>query len=470
MKKEVLKFAILDVETTGGNPAYHSITDIAIRVHDGEKVIASFDSLINPLKPIPPFIANLTGITNQMVENAPTFEQVANQIDEITQNCIIVAHNVNFDYGFIKDEFRKIGKTFHRKKLCTVRLSRQILPNLYSYSLGKIAQQLGFKIVGRHRAAGDTDFTVKLFEILREKDHDNHIEVALNQRSRESLIPPNLDKQKFDLLPEALGLYFFKDRKGKIIYIGKAKNIKSRVADHFGGNTNTRSRNLFLKRIWDLDYKICENELVALIEEAHAIKKYWPPLNRALKGITLNYGIYQYEDQNGYQRLAIGQTGKKDKPLISFRYQYQARNFLADLVKNYSICPRLVGLQEGTGDCDKYFDAPDCTLVCLKKETSENYNKRFNKALNAINELQSTFLLAEKTSDGENESIVVFENGKYLGYGIKSRKALVANIEEAKNYIQYGYDDQDIRGIIESYAKKKRGKVKKIVLEKSHSS
>ena len=200
MIKQPKRFAILDIETTGGNAAFHAITDIAIRIHDGNKVIDSFDSLINPNKPIPPFIVNLTGITNDMVKDAPTFEEVAEKIDQITENCIIVAHNVNFDYGFIRNEFRKLGKSFVRKKLCTVRLSRQILPNLYSYSLGKIAQQLGFKIEGRHRAAGDTDFTVKLFEILLEKDAEKFIDVALNQRSRESLIPPNLDKTKFDLL------------------------------------------------------------------------------------------------------------------------------------------------------------------------------------------------------------------------------------------------------------------------------
>lgn len=459
MSKQPKRFAILDIETTGGNSAFHAITDIAIRIFDGEKVVNSFDSLINPNKPIPPFIVNLTGITNEMVANAPTFEEVANQIDEITQNCIIVAHNINFDYGFIKNEFRKLGKSFVRKKLCTVRLSRQILPNLYSYSLGKIAQQLGFKIEGRHRAAGDTEFTVKLFEILLQKDTENFIEVALNQRSRESLIPPNLEKEKFDLLPESLGLYFFKDRKGKIIYIGKAKNIKSRVTDHFGGNTNTKSRNLFLKRIWDLDYKICENELVALIEEAHAIKKYWPPLNRSLKAIQLNYGIYQYQDQNGYDRLAVGETGKHDKPIISFRYQYQARNFLADLVKNFNLCPKLSGLQEGVGECDKYFDTEFCSLACNKVESVKDYKERFNKALDKIVTQQSTYYLTEKTSDGENDSLVVFEKGKYLGYGIKPRKKNIKNIEEAKNLIQYGYDDQDIRGIIESYVKRKKGKV-----------
>lgn len=459
MIKQPKRFAILDIETTGGNAAFHAITDIAIRIHDGNKVIDTFDSLINPNKPIPPFIVNLTGITNDMVKDAPTFEEVAEKIDQITENCIIVAHNVNFDYGFIRNEFRKIGKSFVRKKLCTVRLSRQILPNLYSYSLGKIAQQLGYKIEGRHRAAGDTDFTVKLFEILLEKDLEKFIDVALNQRSRESLIPPNLDKSKFDLLPESLGLYFFKDRKGKFIYIGKAKNIKSRVADHFGGNTNTRSKNLFLKRIWDVEYKICENEMVALIEEAHAIKKYWPPLNRSLKAIQLNYGVYHYEDQNGYDRLAVGQTGKHDKPIISFRYQYQARNYLADLVKNFNLCPKLTGLQEGVGECDKYFETEFCSLACNKEETSEEYKKRFKKALEKIVAQQSTYFITEKTSDGENDSMVVFEKGRYIGYGIKARNKPVRNIEEAKTLIQYGYDDQDIRGIIESYVKRKKGKV-----------
>ena len=460
MNKKSVKFAVLDIETTGGNPVYHRMTEIAIRIYDGKKLLDSFDTLLNPQRIINPFITRLTGITNEMVKDAPTFEEVADRIDEITKDCVVVAHNVNFDYGFIKGEFRKIDRTFKRKKLCTVRLSRKILPNLYSYSLGKIATQLGYKIENRHRAAGDTDFTLELFKILLEKDTDNHIEEFLNQRTRESLIPPNLDRKKFDLLPESMGLYFFKDRKGKVLYIGKAKNLKNRVAEHFSGNTNTASRNRFTKQIWDLDYKTCENEMIALIEETHAIKKYWPPYNRSLKSISLNFGIYAYHDQGNYLRLASGTTGKHDKPLISFRYNYQARNYLSDLVAKYDLCPKLVGLQEGEGGCDEFFATSKCRITCQKNETSQSYNLRVNLAIENINQEEETYYITEKTLDGESESVVLFEKGRYLGYGFKPKEQKIKSLNDAKALIHSEYDDQDIRGVIQSYVKRKRNRIR----------
>src|SRR5690606_16248521 len=178
-----------------------------------------------------------------------------------------------------------------------------------------------------------------LFGILFQKDKEGFIEYSLNQRNKESALPPNLPKEQFEQLPEALGIYIFYDQKGKIIYVGKANNIKNRVKTHFAQTTNTHAKAHFIKNIYKVDFEICESELIALLKEAHYIKKHWPPYNRTLKNISLNYGVYTYQDQAGYNRLAIAKAGKHDKPIVSYRYHYQARAALINLAKNHTLCP-----------------------------------------------------------------------------------------------------------------------------------
>src|SRR5687767_3465301 len=217
-----MKFAIIDIETTGGTSHDSRITEIAIFIHDGKQVIDQFHSLVNPQQPIPRFITGLTGITDEMVEKAPLFEDIAEEIFLITADCVFVAHNVNFDYSFIREEFKNIGIDFKRKRACTVRLSRSIIPGYSSYSLGNICANLGIHINDRHRAVGDAEATVKLFEILLANDTDGIIEKSVNVRSKEATIPPHLDKSVYENLPNETGVYYFYNGDGKIIYIGKA--------------------------------------------------------------------------------------------------------------------------------------------------------------------------------------------------------------------------------------------------------
>lgn len=162
-------FSIIDIETTGNSYKYGKITEIAIYQHNGQQITDSFTTLINPEIDIPFFITELTGIDNLMVKDAPRFYEVARKIVEMTQGRTFIAHNVSFDYKFIQQEFARLGYDYKRKTMCTVQLSRKLLPGHKSYSLGKICAELGIEINGRHRAAGDALATVKLFEILLEK-------------------------------------------------------------------------------------------------------------------------------------------------------------------------------------------------------------------------------------------------------------------------------------------------------------
>jgi len=168
-------YAIIDIETTGTSYRTGKITEIAIYIHNGQEITDSFTSLINPECDIPWYITRLTGISNEMVVKAPKFYEIAKKIVEITAGKIFIAHNVGFDYSFIKEEFGRLGYEYVRKTMCTVQLSRKLLPGFKSYSLGKLCSELNIKINGRHRAAGDALATVKLFEILLDQNSSKEV-------------------------------------------------------------------------------------------------------------------------------------------------------------------------------------------------------------------------------------------------------------------------------------------------------
>ena len=201
-----MNFAIVDIETTGGHATGNGITEISIQVHDGKRVVKQYETLINPQQTIPYYIRGLTGIDNAMVADAPLFSEVAEQIYQTLQDCVFVAHSVNFDYSFVKHALQSCGYELNLKKLCTVRLSRKIIPGLPSYSLGKICAYLDININNRHRAGGDAEATVKLFEILLERDKENLIGKFLKRGSKEQALPPNLPREHYEQLPNQPGV------------------------------------------------------------------------------------------------------------------------------------------------------------------------------------------------------------------------------------------------------------------------
>lgn len=447
-------FAVTDIETTGGSIAHGRITEIAIVLTDGKQILDRFSTLVNPQQLIPPNITSLTGITNEMVANAPLFHEVTAQIDEFTKDAVFVAHNVNFDYGFIRESFNRAGERFQRKKLCTVRLSRKIIPGYPTYSLGKLCQQIGIPLKDRHRAMGDADATALLFHLLVEQDTKGFIKESLHPRSKEALLPPHLEKEKFDNIPNEMGVYYFYNQKGKVIYVGKAVDLKKRVHSHFSGNTNTKSKTNFAEHIYDVAIEVCSNELIMTLTEAHAIKKHWPIHNRAMKKVTLNYGLYSYLDQNGYGRFTMGRSGKHDRPLISFRSAHESRKYLEDLCAQFQLCPKLCSLQTpGNSSCYN-FEHDECNGACIEAELASEYNQRFEAAISETDKENNSFIIRGKGRDNRVDSIVVLQKGRYKGYGEAPKDVKIESVEEALNYIQYGYDDQDIQILINSYVRK----------------
>jgi DNA polymerase-3 subunit epsilon len=385
-----------------------------------------------------------------MVENAPKFYEVAKEIYLKLEGHIFVAHNVNFDYNFIRQEFKSLGGDFHSKKLCTVRLSRKIIPGLPSYSLGNLTRHLGIRINSRHRAYGDARATVEVLKYLLEHDDDKHVERSLKRNSYEATLPPNLKKDQFINLPEKTGVYYFFDQKGKVIYVGKAKNIKSRIKSHFSTGSETSQKQNLFRTIFNISYELCGNELIALLLEAHEIKRLWPPYNRSQKRISWNYGIYPYEDQQGYKRLSISRINKLGEPLLVFKNQMEARSFVFRLVQEYELCPKLTGIQKSPTSCFDY-QIQKCNGACIGKESPGKYNRRYNKAISAYQKSNESMVIIGPGREFDESSIVWIENGKYLGFGYFDAGIDLSNVLQLKSFIKPYNDDQDTQRIIQMY-------------------
>jgi DNA polymerase-3 subunit epsilon len=450
-----MHYSIVDIETTGGSPAYHKITEICILIHDGQNIIRRFHTLVNPGRTIPPSITLLTGINDSMVANAPIFEEIASTVFDLLENTVFVAHNVNFDYSFLKTELALAGYALVSKKLCTVRLSRKLLPGLRSYNLGNICHHVGIGIQNRHRAAGDAEATAELFSMLLSVDPEQtFIQYSLKKNSKEPSLPPNIDKAQFNNLPSTTGVYYFHDRNGKIIYTGKAQNIQQRVSEHFSGNTHTKTRQYFLNSIYDLSFETTGSELIALLLENEAIKKHYPRYNRTNKSFVLNYGFYTYEDQNGYMRLAIAPCGKRDKPILTFKTLGEATANALARVKKLGLCLRLCNITKAGTSCTYYAaeEQGHYCMVCHGKMDADEYNEVFAKAfLNQKNE--RTFVIKTKGRNADEEGFVIVEKGKFLGYGYVPVNTHIKKFNELKDYVLSCYDTQDSQSIVQSFLK-----------------
>lgn len=451
-------YTIVDLETTGGSPTNSRITEVAIYKFDGNSIIEEYQTLVNPCRDIPYNITKLTGITDEMVEKAPMFKDIVEEIEAVTKDCIFVAHNANFDYGFLKAEYNRLGLSFKRKKLCTVRLSRQLLPGKYSYSLGRLCESEGIPLYDRHRAAGDAKATTLLFKKLLKVDNDSIIDNSLKPQSLEALIPPNVNKSDFMALPNTQGLYYFKDASHKIVYIGKAKNIKSRVKSHFGGNSNTSNKYHFVKNVYSIDFKEISSKLLLEIQEAIEIKQNWPRYNRALKRYSLNYGIFSYYDRNNYMRLSIGKCGKFDKPIFASNSSEEIRILLKDILIQYDLCPKLIGLQSTNGPCC-YIEDYECRGACAGKEDFETYNDRLEIATQESIKARATYLIEEDLSSRDSKALILVEDGRFKAYGIVNRNINVESVEDAKNILDYAYDDQDLIGLLKATMRKNSFKI-----------
>lgn len=408
-----MEFAIVDIETTGGNPKGGGITEIAVVLHDGTRIIQEFQTLINPRMPVPAYITGLTGIDSSMLWNAPYFEEIAEELWELLDGRVFVAHNVNFDFSFIREAFLKLGKDLESPKLCTVRLSRKIFPGLRSYSLGRICEQQKIPILARHRAMGDAKATSLLFDRMIQQKPDV-IQASLKKNTGESFLPPLFPLSKFHQLPESCGVYYMLNDKGKVIYVGKANNIKERFKGHFSGNILPHLKQQLKAEVVDLNWQLAGSEFMALLIETLEIKRLWPKYNSAMKMPKTLWGLFHYQDGSGYYRFQISKVTKNLKPLETFFSPEEAKQFLLEAIEVYQLCQKLCGLRTVT--CAVVQDT-SCQGACASAEDPIPYNQRVEECVHRIAGSKKELLITLSGRKEGEKAACLFQGGILARYG-----------------------------------------------------
>jgi len=445
-------YTILDIETTGGKYNEEGITEIAIYRFDGHEIIDQFISLINPERPIQPFVVNLTGINNEMLRNAPKFHEVAKRIVEITDEAIIVAHNAQFDYRILRTEFSRLGYDFDRKTLCTVALSQTLIPNQKSYSLGKLVRALGIPLLGRHRADGDAQATLKLFKLLLTKDTEKTI-VAENVRTDPKKHVDSKLLKLIEATPSVTGVYYMHREDGTLLYIGKSKNIKKRLTQHFTSDA-IKSRRI-QEEVASVTYENTGSELLALLKENEEIKRNKPKYNRALRKTIFNHALYDFIDANGYHNIKVSKADGRKKEVTTFSNAQQAKSFLEYVTDKYNLCQKLTGLYTGSGNCFNH-TIKKCLGTCLQKETAETYNTRVAALIERFSFGNQSMVITDYGRDVDERSAVLIEDGVFKGFGFYNLNHQINNLEILKTIITPMSNNRDAQHIIHNYLRKNK--------------
>ena len=443
-------YAILDIETTGGQFNEEGITEIAIYKFDGHEVIDQFISLVNPEIPIQPFVVKLTGINNAMLQSAPKFFEIAKRIIEMTNDCVIVAHNASFDYRILRTEFRRLGYDFESRTLCTVELSKKLLPEQPSHSLGKLVRALGIPMADRHRASGDALAKIKLFKILLEKDLEKEIVKDFIKLEIQKGIAPKL----LDIvagLPAKTGIYYIHNQKGNLIYIGKSRNIKKRVNQHFTGTSTTCKK--IQAEVFTVTYDETGSELVALLKESEEIKINKPIYNRAQRKSIFQFALYAEKDKNGYINLKLQKADGRKKEITSYTSLQEGKNALFTITSHYKLCQKLTGLYASKTNCFQY-TIKECDGACIGTISPEEYNARVLSFIEKNSFENQNMVLVDKGRNISERSAVLIENGIYKGYTFYDLNYQINNIEILRNIIIPMQNNRDTKNIIQGYIRK----------------
>jgi DNA polymerase III subunit epsilon len=452
LKRKRKIYAILDIETTGGQFNEEGITEIAIYKYNGHEVVDQFISLVNPEKPIQPFVVKLTGINNAMLRSAPKFYEVAKRIIEITEGCIVVAHNSSFDYRILRTEFDRLGYKYVRPTICTVELSKKLLPEQASYSLGKLVRSLGIPVTDRHRASGDALATVKLFKLLLSKDTTKEIvKEYIKTEVKPGMAPKLLDI--VESLPSKTGIYYIHNEKGDLIYIGKSKNIKNRISQHF---TSKVSKSIKIQaQVYAVTYEETGSELIALLKESEEIKINKPIFNRAQRKTLFNWALYSEKTKEGYIALKVEKTDGRKKEITSFTSLQEGKNALFKITEKYNLCQKINGIYDTKKSCFQY-DIKQCFGACIGKENPEDYNKRVQEFIQNNSFENNSMVIIDKGRTNSERSAVLIENGIYKGYCFYDLNYQINNIEILRNLIIPMQSNRDTISIIQSYLRKNK--------------
>ena len=388
-----------------------------------------------------------------MLRNAPKFHEVAKRILEITKDTIFVAHNTSFDYRILKTEYNRLGYNFKRNTLCTLELSKKLILDMNSYSLGKLTKQLGIPLTQRHRASGDALATVKLFKLLLDKDLDKNIIINNIKNTSKSSLPNKLN-EILDELPSSTGIYYMHNKNSEIIYIGKSKNIKKRVNQHFTGK-DRKSQKLQINTV-AVSCDETGSELIALLKESNQIKLHKPIFNRKLRKSIYPYGLYKSIDKNNYINLSISKISSGKDPLTTFKNMNNATSFLNKLINKNDLCQKLCGIYKSNKNCFRY-SINECYGACINIEKPDQYNERIYKTIKYLSFENKNFAIIDKGRNIEENSFVLVENGLFIGLGYFNLNFQINNIKVLKKIIISMVHNKDNQQIIQSFLRKAKG-------------
>jgi DNA polymerase-3 subunit epsilon len=455
-------YAIIDVETTGGTARSERITEIAIALHDGDRVVDTFATLINPERSIPWNITQITGITDQMVANAPKFYEVARRVVEMTEGAIFVAHNAAFDYSFIKEEFARLGYEYARRQLCTVRLARKVFPGLPSYSLSNLKRHFGIEAERSHRALDDTLATAVLFDrILAAQEGPKQLRTLVNHGVREARLPPAITLDRLHAVPDVCGVYYLHGADGEVIYVGKSLNIRKRLFEHFADPTSKGEK--LRTGVQDISFEVTGSELVALLLESAEIKRLQPRVNRAQRIRNYHGALFTYLDPNGYRCLLANKRTGKHTARMELVNDYpkleNARNHLETLVRHFELCHKLCHLDFHDKACF-YHSIKQCYGACIGQEPPEAYNLRVEEAIaNLGRRLNGNYVIVENGRSQGERAYVGVRNGAYSGFGFVEADFEPGSPNELFEILQPPAADPEAERIIQGYVTGKKARV-----------
>ena len=385
MFSTIPNYVFLDLETTGATPSYHRITEIALIRFEYGVETERWQTLVNPGVSIPSFISRLTGITNDMVQEAPTFEDIASILYDYLDGAVLAAHNVRFDYGFLKSEYRRLGAVLRQKVMCTVKLSRTLYPHHNGHGLDAIMARHGLTCSARHRAMGDVELVVDYVELAKRELGEAAVLNAVARLMHGPSLPAGLDSAFLDDIPDSPGVYLFYGENELPLYIGKSVTLRSRVLSHFS-NDHSCVRDMSLSQeIKRVEWIETAGELGALLLEARLIKERQPLHNRRLRAahklfpLNLAAGLNQFPMVRVVTEEEI-EPGVFEHLFGLFRSRKGALNALREIMKTQRLCPSMAGIESGKGACFSS-QLQQCDGACVGREKPELHYLRLKLAL-----------------------------------------------------------------------------------------
>ena len=448
-------FAIVDIETTGGMYLRDKITEIAIIRTDGHEIISEFQSLVNPERSIPKHITGITGIDDHMVRHAPKFYEIAKKVIEELEGCIFVAHNVNFDYNFIKEEFKSLGYAFNKKKLCTVKLSRSVVQGLRSYSLDALIEYFDVDVAQRHRAYDDTLATFKIFRyIYNDLATEYHVDKLINYGLDASVLPKGMEIEQVHGAPESPGVYYLSNQYDHVLYVGKAKNIKTRIFQHFR-KISLKSNKIYAY-VDKLHFEETGNELTALLLELYEIKRLRPEFNKSMKRQNYSYALYLNEKvKSGNKSLLVGRNNKsndfKYEKIKLFSSKASGESYLQQFIIENEVCASLFYSRSQKfecccdGDCENFF---------------QDAQVQIEEILSVIkNEFDNDFVILLKGRSNDERAFVMVHERRFWGFGYVPTDEVITSREQWNDYVNYQFWYPEANGIIKNYLSKNKCEV-----------